>query len=135
MPPKLEDGILYVSIRFRIVSHNCCCGCGNEVVTNLSPAGWQLIYDGESISLYPSIGNWTLPCRSHYWIKNNTVEWAATWSKKRILAAQRHDALSNEKHYGGKTPQGEQTAVLDGNDSTNRKPKEGLRQKLRKWFK
>ena len=84
MPQPLEDGILYVSIRFGIVSHNCPCGCGNEVVTNISPRGWQLTYDGESISLYPSIGNWDFKCRSHYWITRNRVLWAARWSDKRI---------------------------------------------------
>lgn len=84
LPRPLEDGILYVSIRFRIVSHNCCCGCGNEVVTNISPRGWQLTYDGESISLHPSIGNWDFPCRSHYWIVRNNVQWARTWSEEEI---------------------------------------------------
>ena len=84
MPRPLEDGILYVSIRFGIVSHNCCCGCGNEVVLNLSPKGWQLTYDGESISLSPSIGNWNFPCRSHYWIIRNRVRWAPSWSDKKI---------------------------------------------------
>jgi len=84
MPRELEDGILYVSIRFRIASHNCCCGCGNEVVTNLSRNGWQLIYDGESVSLYPSIGNWDFQCRSHYWIIQDEVQWAERWSDKKI---------------------------------------------------
>jgi len=34
------------------------------VVTPLSPTGWSLIFDGETVSLYPSIGNWNFPCRS-----------------------------------------------------------------------
>jgi hypothetical protein len=84
MPRPLEDGVLYISIPFRIASHNCCCGCGNEVVTNLSPNGWQLIYDGQSASLYPSIGNWNFKCRSHYWITEDTVRWAENWSDKKI---------------------------------------------------
>jgi hypothetical protein len=79
MPPKLEDGVIYISLKFGIVSHNCCCGCGTEVVTNLSPNGWSLIYDGRSVGLYPSIGNWNLKCRSHYWIRNDSVEWAESW--------------------------------------------------------
>ena len=79
MPPKLENGVVYISLKFGIVSHNCCCGCGNEVVTNLSPNGWSLIYDGRTVSLYPSVGNWNLKCRSHYWIRNDAVEWAASW--------------------------------------------------------
>jgi len=84
MPRPLEDEVIYVSIRFGIVSHNCCCGCGNEVVLNLSWKGWQLTYDGESISLYPSIGNWNFKCRSHYWIIQNEVRWAESWSDEKI---------------------------------------------------
>ena len=100
MPRPLEDGILYVSIRFRIVSHNCCCGCGNEVVTNLSPKGWQLTYDGESISLYPSIGNWDFKCRSHYWITRDTVRWAESWSDEEILEARTLEGDSNTRQMG-----------------------------------
>jgi hypothetical protein len=76
MPEPLESDTLYVSLRFGIVSHLCCCGCGNEVVTPISRKGWQLIYDGESISLYPSVGNAGLACQSHYWINGSVVEWA-----------------------------------------------------------
>jgi len=60
---------------FGTVVHKCCCGCGNEVVTPLSQTDWQLSFDGESISLYPSIGNRNFKCKSHYWIKNNNVIW------------------------------------------------------------
>ena len=37
IPDKLEDGIVYVSIRYATVAHKCCCGCGTEVVTPLAP--------------------------------------------------------------------------------------------------
>jgi len=67
-PGKLEDGKVYVSIKFATSTHKCCCGCGNQVVTPISRIGWKLIFDGESISLDPSIGNWSFPCKSHYWI-------------------------------------------------------------------
>ena len=93
VPKPLEDGILYVSIRFGIVSHNCCCGCGNEVVTNISPNGWRLTYDGESISLYPSIGNWDFKCRSHYWIVRDEVRWAERWSDQKIRKAREIDGF------------------------------------------
>lgn len=82
IPDKLENRTVYVSIRFATAVHKCCCGCGYEVVTPLSPSGWQLSYDGESISLWPSIGNWNFPCKSHYWIKNDSVKWARKWSTK-----------------------------------------------------
>lgn len=86
LPEPLEDGVLYISIYFSTVVHLCCCGCGSEVVTPLSPDGWQLTYDGKSISIYPSIGNWSLPCQSHYWIRNGEVQWARQWSQEEIDA-------------------------------------------------
>jgi hypothetical protein len=55
--------------------HLCCCGCGNEVVTPLSPLAWTLIYDGETVTLHPSIGNKSFRCRSHYFVRENRVVW------------------------------------------------------------
>jgi len=79
IPDQLEDGILYVSIVYATVLHKCACGCGNEVVTPLSPSDWQLTFNGETISLFPSIGNWSFPCRSHYWIRKNEAVWVKDW--------------------------------------------------------
>ena len=75
VPAVLAEGVLYVSLRFATVVHLCPCGCGNKVVTPLSPADWQLLFDGEAVSLTPSIGNWSLPCQSHYWIRLDQVRW------------------------------------------------------------
>jgi hypothetical protein len=82
IPDQLEDGILYVSTTYATILHKCACGCGNEVVTPLSPSDWQLTFNGETISLYPSIGNWSFPCRSHYWIRKNEVVWVYDWYKE-----------------------------------------------------
>ena len=71
MPELLEPDVIYVSLRFSLVSHQCACGCGEEVVTPISPRDWQLIFNGETVSLYPSIGNWNFQCSSHYWIDQN----------------------------------------------------------------
>lgn len=71
IPEKLDTNVLYVSLRFSLVSHLCACGCGEEVVTPIAPREWQLIFNGETISLFPSIGNWNFKCRSHYWIDQN----------------------------------------------------------------
>lgn len=84
IPDNLKSGVLYISITYKIVIHKCCCGCGQEVVTPISPVDWKLIFNGESISLYPSIGNWSFDCKSHYWIENNKVKWAKRVSKKKI---------------------------------------------------
>lgn len=82
IPDQLEDGILYVSIVYATVLHKCACGCGNEVVTPLSPSDWQLTFNGETISLFPSIGNWSFRCRSHYWIRKNKVVWVKDWHEE-----------------------------------------------------
>ncbi|MFC1421298.1 DUF6527 family protein [Streptacidiphilus cavernicola] len=74
-PDRLDPGVLYVSIPFASVAHLCCCGCGSEVVTPLGREEWHLTFDGESISLHPSIGNWGFTCHSHYWIHRNQVRW------------------------------------------------------------
>jgi hypothetical protein len=79
IPQHLDEGVLYLSMEFNTVNHLCACGCGLEVVTPLSPKSWQVTYDGEAISLYPSIGNWQFPCKSHYWIIENEVVWADDW--------------------------------------------------------
>lgn len=83
IPDKLEDGILYITLKYCTAIHKCVCGCGNEVVTPISPNGWKIFFDGISISLYPSIGSWNLECKSHYWIKNNKIIFARKWYDKK----------------------------------------------------
>ena len=76
-PAQLEPGILYISIKYHTVLHLCACGCGEEVVIPLAPDQWQLLYDGKTVSLRPSIGNFRFPCQSHYFISKNKVEWVS----------------------------------------------------------
>jgi hypothetical protein len=94
VPSELADGTIYVSVEYATAVHACCCGCGHKVVTPFHPAQWKLTFDGESISLDPSVGNWNLPCSSHYWIKNNRVRWAGAWSDDKIAAGRRRDRLA-----------------------------------------
>ena len=84
VPARLKPNTIYVCIPHATVVHSCACGCGLEVVTPLSPSDWQLMFDGETVSLSPSIGNWSFPCRSHYWIRHSLVEWAPVWSQAQI---------------------------------------------------
>ena len=86
---------------YATVAHKCCCGCGREVVTPLSPTDWKLTYDGESISLNPSIGNWSFECKSHYWIENSTIKWAEQWSEERIALGRVHDRSAKKRNYAG----------------------------------
>ena len=84
VPGNLDAGKLYVSLKYRTSAHLCGCGCGTKVVLKLSPRHWCVIFNGETVSMYPSIGNWQLPCRSHYWIRDGRVVVAAWWSDAKI---------------------------------------------------
>jgi len=103
IPDVLEGDVIYVSLTYGTVSHRCCCGCGREVVTPLTPNDWKLIFDGETISLYPSIGNWNFACRSHYWIRNNRVEWAGDWTEYKIKAALVEEGIHDKAYFARKT--------------------------------
>src|SRR5258705_12208476 len=84
IPEQLEPGILYVSMEYATAVHLCCGGCQREIVTPLSPAQWRVTFDGESVSLYPSVGNWNLPCRSHYILSNGQVIEASSWCDEEV---------------------------------------------------
>lgn len=99
LPPKLIDGVVYISIEHRTVVHNCCSGCGERVVNGLGPAEWKITFDGETISLDPSIGNGALACNSHYWIRNNRVMWAKPLTKEETRRSQLADRGDLVDHY------------------------------------
>ena len=73
VPEELEDGVLYISVRYRTAAHICACGCGMKVATPIHPTAWEMHWDGRAVSLSPSIGNWQFPCRSHYLIRRNKI--------------------------------------------------------------
>lgn len=91
IPPVLEEGVLYICERYRIAMHKCCCGCGEEVVSPLNPAEWSVIRRGGTASLFPSIGNWSFACQSHYWIKGNRIVWSGGLTARQIQAVQARD--------------------------------------------
>jgi hypothetical protein len=84
IPDSLDNGVFYISMEYATAAHRCCCGCGEEVVTPFSPTDWKLTFDGETVSLWPSIGNWTLPCRSHYVIDRSRAIDGDFWNARRI---------------------------------------------------
>lgn len=137
VPRDLEPGVLYVSMEYGTVVHSCCCGCGHEVVTPLTPTDWRLTFDGETISLWPSVGNWNLPCRSHYVIKGNRVIEAGSWDKVRIEAEHKRDKATKAKFYA---PSAESTPPTQGNLPVPLEAvsacdvQEGIWVKLWRWF-
>ena len=99
IPETVENGVLYVSMTYSLATHKCACGCGEEAVTPFSPTDWQLTFDGEHVSLQPSIGNWNFACRSHYWIKGNRVRWSGSMSQLQIEDGRARDRNSKAAYY------------------------------------
>lgn len=96
VPDQLKEGTVYVSMRLATVIHLCACGCGTEMVPPLDPTDHKLIYDGDTISLCPSIGNWQYPCRSHYFIRRNLVVWADDMIDEEIAAGRQRSRRAKE---------------------------------------
>ncbi|WP_199287489.1 DUF6527 family protein [Photobacterium chitinilyticum] len=99
IPEDIEQGTLYISMQYATAVHKCSCGCGEEVVTPFSPTDWKLLFDGDSISLNPSIGNWGFACKSHYFIKNSQVIWCKQWSNQQIACGKKHDLKNKSDYY------------------------------------
>jgi hypothetical protein len=119
IPERIEDGVVYVSIPYATAAHMCCCGCGTKVVTPITPTDWKLIFDGETISLYPSIGNWGFPCRSHYWIRNDRVEWSYQMSQKKVQEGRSLDRMAKAQYYGGEPAAPAETTKPKGRGRRN----------------
>ena len=102
MPKDLENSVLYVSEKYRTAAHLCACGCGEKIRTPLGPTEWSVARDAVGPTLYPSVGSWQRPCRSHYLITNGTVRWANQWSDKQVEAGRRREAEVREQFFEAK---------------------------------
>lgn len=91
IPEFLEPGILYYAPRYATAAHLCACGCGWEVITAIGPGHWRLYVTGGRVTLRPSIGNGSFPCRSHYFISNGHVNWASDYTNDMIAQARLRD--------------------------------------------
>lgn len=99
VPRELSSGTLYVSEEYAVAVHLCACGCGNKVVTPLGPAEYSFEEADSRPSLWPSIGNWQLPCRSHYFIRQGRVQWAERWSDDEIKQGRLHEQRRRKAYY------------------------------------
>ena len=115
IPSAPEHGRLYLSCRYRAAVHLCACGCGAKISTPLHPTGWQMTYNGESVSLRPSVGNWSEKCQSHYVIKNSRVLWAARLPRDKIRHIRALRKRELEDYYGiGKRPAAQPSSHAEG---------------------
>lgn len=135
VPRELEPGVLYVSMEYATAVHACCCGCGEQVVTPFSPTDWRMTFDGESVSLHPSVGNWNQKCRSHYVIQRGAVIEAGPWSDRQVVAERHRDKTAKARFYGvapefdaapAPAPTGQQAAPAA--------PRQGWWSKLAAWW-
>lgn len=102
IPEQLDPGVIYISMDYATAAHSCCCGCGEQVITPFMPTDWKMTFDGETISLWPSIGNWNFPCRSHYIIRHSRVLGAEPWEDKQVERGRQRDKNRKQKHYDEK---------------------------------
>ncbi len=99
IPKELQPGVLYVSEEFGTAAHLCPCGCGSKIRTPLGPTEWSLEEINSGPSLHPSVGNWQLPCKSHYWIRRGKVVWSAECTPEQIAAGQRAEEERRRAYY------------------------------------
>lgn len=84
---KLEDGVLYIvdsdDQKEQYVEFNCPCGCGNVVWIPYHKIwqqkeeypSWGFREQHGKVTLSPSILSSGFPCRSHYFISENRIQW------------------------------------------------------------
>jgi len=99
MPAALQPGILYVSEVYSTAAHLCACGCGSKIRTPLGRTEWTVTSRRGLPSLWPSVGNWQKPCRSHYVIEAGEVIWCPAWSPSQVESGRRFEALRREAYY------------------------------------
>lgn len=105
MPKELSQGVLYVSLEYAVAGHICACGCGMKVITPLGPAEWTYLERNGRPTLRPSIGNWQMPCRSHYFITDGEIQWEGQWSDLQIVAGRRSEEQRRQAYYESKDRQ------------------------------
>lgn len=102
LPRELAPGILYVSEEFAVAGHLCACGCGNKVITPLGPSEWTFTERNGRPTLHPSVGNWQLPCRSHYIIDEGQIHRGDQWSDAQVAAGRRTEERRRQAYYASR---------------------------------
>lgn len=137
-PTPMTPAVFYISLEYNTCGHLCACGCGNEVVTPLSPAQWSFAYDGKDVSVWPSVGNWGLPCRAHYVIDRGRVEWAREYTDDEVALNRSRDREALARMDRGRIPETQPPNTrIGGKESTTDEAEGWLDSVLapvRRWF-
>lgn len=129
VPDALEPGVLYISMRYATASHLCACGCGEKVVTPFTPTDWRMTFDGKTVSLSPSVGNWEQGCFTHYVIDRNRIIEHGPWTPEQIERGRRSEGAAKARFYGRAEP-------LPGQVATQAvRPKHGFWASLGRLFR
>ena len=97
IPTEGEDlilGTVYISMKHGMVVYRCPCRCGGLSEFMLDPIRFRMEYDGNNVTFYPSIGIPYLQCRSHYWIRDNRIQWCAPMEDWETKEAERRELSS-----------------------------------------
>lgn len=121
MPKQLEPDTLYFSEAYSTAAHLCACGCGSKIRTPLGPTEWTVHEARNGPTLRPSVGNWQLPCRSHYFITAGDVVWADPWTTDEIAEGRHREESRRAAYYESREPQ---VHILFAR----------LRQRIAKWW-
>lgn len=134
VPRELEPGVLYISMEYATAVHSCCCGCGERVVTPFTPTDWRITFDGESVTLNPSVGNWNQDCRSHYVIEKNRVIECGPWSDVRVEAERRRDKRAKAAYYGRATASAQPDTLQTAPPADDAEQTSGLWSRFWAWL-
>jgi Family of unknown function (DUF6527) len=137
IPEELLPNVLYISVEYGTVVHLCACGCGEKVVTPLTPTDWEVIYNGETMSLYPSVGNWSFPCRSHYFITDGEVRWAKSWSRERVEMNRGLQRTEKQRYFrdGDRPAPSPMQEEPEADDSASESQRPSLRCRFYMWLR
>ena len=74
----MEFGKIYISREHEVACFLCPCGCGE--VNHISfikglRNQWTFIEDKGKVTFRPSIGCFDSPCKSHFFITENHIDW------------------------------------------------------------
>lgn len=136
IPEAVDPGIFYVSLEHGSMIHLCACGCGHEVALPLTPLDWRFTFDGETISVSPSVGSWSLPCRSHYIIDRGRVRWAEDWTEAEVEAGRRRDQARKDIRFDPPSVAKEGPEFADHSipdETAEGSPRTGILKGLRIW--
>ena len=78
--PRRLGGDLYIVVgaKPKWAVLECPCRCGDRIDVNLMESRqpcWRITVNRETISLHPSLWMPQDKCRSHFWVRQNRIDW------------------------------------------------------------